>query len=45
MHAAYGRAKSAREVAEAGVLAGCEFDTSSAAPVRLHTLTLKLASN
>jgi ATP-dependent HslUV protease, peptidase subunit HslV len=41
MHASYQRAKSAREVAEAGVLAGCEFDTSSAAPVRLHTLRLK----
>jgi ATP-dependent protease HslVU (ClpYQ) peptidase subunit len=41
MHAAYGRAKTAREVAEAGVLAGCEFDTSSAAPVRLHTFKLK----
>ena len=45
MHAAYSRAKTAREVAEAGVLAGCEFDTSSATPVRLHTLILKLASN
>jgi ATP-dependent protease HslVU (ClpYQ) peptidase subunit len=41
MHAAYGRAKSAREVAEAGVLAGCEFDTSSAGPVRLHSFRLK----
>lgn len=41
MHAAYGRAKTAREVAEAGVLAGCEFDTSSAGPVRLHTFKLK----
>jgi ATP-dependent HslUV protease subunit HslV len=41
MHAVFGRAKTAAEVARAGVLAGCEFDTSSAAPVRLHTLTLK----
>ena len=41
MHATYERAKTAREVAEAGVLAGCEFDTSSAAPVRLHTLRVK----
>ena len=41
MHATYERARSARELAEAGVLAGCEFDTSSAAPVRLHTLRLK----
>ena len=41
MHALQGRAKNAAELAEAGVLAGCEFDTSSAAPVRLHTLKLK----
>jgi ATP-dependent protease HslVU (ClpYQ) peptidase subunit len=41
MHAVWGRAKNAREVAEAGVAAGCEFDTSSAAPVRLVTLKLK----
>lgn len=41
MHAAYAGAKTAREVASAGVLAGCEFDTSSAAPVRLHTFKLK----
>ncbi len=41
MNAAYDRVRSAREVAEAGVLAGCEFDTSSAAPVRLHTFKLK----
>ena len=41
MHAMYRRAKSAGELAEAGVLAGCEFDTSSAAPVRLQTLKLK----
>jgi ATP-dependent protease HslVU (ClpYQ) peptidase subunit len=41
MHAVYERARSAREVAEAGVRAGCEFDTSSAAPVRLHTIKRK----
>ena len=41
MHAAYDRAKSAREVATAGVLAGCEFDTSSAGPVRVQTFKLK----
>jgi ATP-dependent protease HslVU (ClpYQ) peptidase subunit len=41
MHAAYDRARSAREVAEAGVAAGCEFDTSSAGPTRLHTFKLK----
>lgn len=41
MHAVYERARSAREVAEAGVAAGCEFDTNSAVPVRLQTLKLK----
>ena len=41
MHAVYERAKTAREVAEAGVRAGCEFDTSSAGPVRVHTFKLK----
>ena len=41
MYATWNRAKSAREVADAGVRAGCEFDTSSAAPVRLHALKLK----
>jgi ATP-dependent protease HslVU (ClpYQ) peptidase subunit len=43
MHAAFDRAKGAREVAEAGVLAGCEFDTSSAGPVRVHSFRLKAA--
>jgi ATP-dependent protease HslVU (ClpYQ) peptidase subunit len=38
MHAVYERSRSAREIAEAGVRAGCEFDTSSAAPVRLHSI-------
>jgi len=41
MHAAYAKARTAREVAVAGVLAGCEFDTSSAGPVRVQTLKLK----
>jgi ATP-dependent HslUV protease, peptidase subunit HslV len=41
MHAVYGRAKTATVLAEAGVLAGCEFDTCSAAPVRLQTIKLK----
>jgi ATP-dependent HslUV protease, peptidase subunit HslV len=44
MFTAYPRARSAREIAEAGVRAGCEFDTSSAAPVRLRTLRLKLSA-
>ena len=41
MHAVYDRARGAREIADAGVRAGCEFDTSSAAPVRLHTIKRK----
>lgn len=41
MHAAWDRAKNAGEVAHAGVAAGCEFDTSSAGPVRIHTFKLK----
>ena len=44
MHAVWGRARTAREVAEAGVLAGCEFDTSSAGPVRMRTFKLKSES-
>ena len=41
MHAAYDRAKTAREVAETGLLAGCQFDKSSGGPLRLQTLKLK----
>ena len=41
MHAAWDKAKTARDVAEAGVHAGCEFDTSSAGPLRVHTIKLK----
>jgi ATP-dependent HslUV protease, peptidase subunit HslV len=41
MHAAFANAKTARQVAEAGVAAGCEFDTSSAGPIRQHTFKLK----
>jgi ATP-dependent HslUV protease, peptidase subunit HslV len=41
MHATWARAKTAREVALAGVAAGCEFDTSSAGPVRVRTIQLK----
>ena len=40
MYAAYDRAKSAREVAELGVRAGCEFDKNSSGPVRAHTIKL-----
>ena len=41
MHAAWGRAKTAREVAEAGVAAGCGFDRNSAAPVEVYTIKLR----
>ncbi|QHI97173.1 MFS transporter [Xylophilus rhododendri] len=41
MHAAYGKAKTAREIAQAGVDAGCEFDRNSEGPVNLFTLKLK----
>jgi len=41
MHASWNSAKSAREVAVAGVQAGCEFDKNSAAPVEVYTLKLK----
>lgn len=41
MHAAWPRARTAREVAEAGVLAGCEFDRNSAGPLHIHTIKLK----
>ena len=40
MHALYAKAKTAKEVAEAGVLAGCEFDRNSAGPVELFTVKL-----
>jgi len=40
MYAAYERTKTARELAEIGVRAGCEFDKNSAGPVRVHTLKL-----
>ena len=41
MHAAWSRAKTAREVAEAGVAAGCEFDRNSAAPAEVYTIKLR----
>jgi len=40
MYTAYDRAKTARELAETGVRAGCEFDKNSAGPVRVYTLKL-----
>jgi ATP-dependent HslUV protease, peptidase subunit HslV len=41
MYNAYPGVKSAREVAELGVRAGCEFDKNSSGPVRAHTIKLK----
>lgn len=41
MQAVYERAKNAREVAQLGVLAGCEFDRNSAAPVDVFSLKLR----
>ena len=40
MSATYAKAKTAKEVAEIGVLAGCEFDKNSAAPVHVYTVKL-----
>ncbi len=41
MHATWAKAKSAREVALAGVHAGCEFDKNSGGPVEVFTIKLK----
>ncbi|SEA53062.1 MFS transporter [Variovorax sp. YR216] len=43
MHAAYDKARSARDVAEAGVAAACEFDRNSAGPVDVLSLKLKVS--
>ena len=43
MHACWGKAKTAREVAVAGLNAGCEFDKNSAGPIEVFTLKLKAA--
>lgn len=40
MHAVYDKARSAREVAEIGLRAGCEFDKNSDGPVKLQVLKL-----
>lgn len=41
MFTAFDRAKTAREVAEIGVRAGCEFDKNSDGPVNIQTIKLK----
>ena len=43
MHAAYAKAKTAREVAEAGIHAGCEFDRNSELPCDIFTIKMKEA--
>ena len=43
MHSSYGKAKTAKEVAEAGITAGCEFDRNSALPFDVFTLRTKEA--
>lgn len=40
MYAAYERSGSARRIAELGVKAGCEFDKSSALPVRVFSIAV-----
>lgn len=44
MHAIWSKAKTAREVATAGLSAGCEFDKNSGGPIDLFTLKLKASS-
>lgn len=44
MHAAWGKAKTAREVAMAGLNTGCEFDKNSGGPIDVFTLKLKASS-
>ncbi|CAG1018642.1 ATP-dependent HslUV protease, peptidase subunit HslV [Burkholderiaceae bacterium] len=41
MYTAYDKAKTAKDVAEIGVRAGCEFDKNSSGPVRVYTVKLK----
>ena len=41
MHACWDKAKTAREVAMAGMSAGCEFDKNSGGPIEVFTLKLK----
>ena len=41
MHAVYDRYDSAESIAEAGVLAGAEFDNASSTPITMRVVTLK----
>jgi len=40
MYTIYGKAKGAAAVAQAGVLAGAEFDTGTSVPITLHQVRL-----
>ena len=42
MHAAWGSAKTAKEVALAGMHAGCEFDKNSSGPIDVYAVKLKI---
>ena len=44
MHAVWDKAKTAREVAVAGMNAGCEFDKNSAGPIEVFNLKLKAST-
>ncbi len=41
MQAVFEKTKTAKEIAEIGIVAGCEFDKNSAPPVVCHTIRLK----
>ena len=41
MHAIYAKARTAREIAQAGIVAGCEFDRNSAMPADVFTIKMK----
>jgi ATP-dependent HslUV protease, peptidase subunit HslV len=45
MYAVYERGRSARQIAEIGVKAGCEFDKSSSLPVRVFGFQMVTAEN
>ena len=41
MHATYHKAKTAREIAQAGIQAGCEFDKNSGGAMDLYSIKMK----
>lgn len=41
MHATYNKAKTAREIAQAGIQAGCEFDKNSGGAMDLYSIKMK----